>query len=331
MKLPAGLKKRIRRTIIFLLILSLVVILVITFTQYGSDIFSKKNTYELIIDSDTDNKPDAPFAILRLLIAENVKVLAVNAVHSGFRYSSQDSSMWKSQMKNEEILKAFEFKGVSAFPGEIQMLPLKNQEGKFSQAAENIVKLAKRKKSKEKLKIVSFGPLTNIAAAILKDSTVASEICVYCVAMEYDIKGKIWNKNEFNVRSDLDALDILLNTQDLEIYFLPYNITESIMLTSRETDKYLLKRTDYERYLSNFSNGIFEEKERISIPSISLVEIILNPDFVKKEQVLPPPENKKHFVYVYSKVNSEMIKADFWAALLKYFRSKSDEKKDEDG
>jgi inosine-uridine nucleoside N-ribohydrolase len=326
MKLPVGLKKRIRKTIIVLLSLSLVVVLVITFMQYGGDIFLKKKYLEIIIDSDTDNKPENTLSILRLSMAENIKILAVNAAHRGFCNDSRDSSMWISQKKNEEILKALKLTNISALPGENKMLKGRNSLSEISPAAEFIIKSAENRKSKEKLNIISFGPLTNIAAAILKDSTIASEIRLYCLLMQYDVKGKIWNKNEFNARSDLDALDILLDNQDLEIYFLPSNISRTIELTKRETDNYLTRRTSIETYLKDYSEDLFQQDEEIIAPSLALVEIILNPDFVKKEQVLPPPENKKHFVYVYSKVNSEMIKADFWAATLKFFRKNKDDK-----
>jgi hypothetical protein len=58
---------------------------------------------------------------------------------------------------------------------------------------------------------------------------------------------------------------------------------------------------------------------------VALIEAIINPDLVKTEQVLAPPENKQRSVRVYTAINSELMKASYWSGIMKSQRQNEKE------
>jgi hypothetical protein len=40
----------------------------------------------------------------------------------------------------------------------------------------------------------------------------------------YEPSRRVWNKNEWNTKNDLDAMDILLDTKGLELHVMPATI-----------------------------------------------------------------------------------------------------------
>ena len=60
------------------------------------------------------------------------------------------------------------------------------------------------------------------------------------------------------------------------------------------------------------------DKKELIISDVALIEAILKPSFVKEEQTITPPENKSRKVYVYTLINKEFMKIDYWKAIKKY-------------
>jgi inosine-uridine nucleoside N-ribohydrolase len=193
----------------------------------------------------------------------------------------------------------------------------------YSEAAEFIVKKAHEASKDKKLNIITLGPMSNLAAAILIDSTIVPNLRVYSLAMYYDPKTNVWNKNEFNVRNDLDALDLILNTDNLDLHIMPASIAKELVFS--EDDFFDLMKHKGEPW--DFLVDRWQEKSRgkkqLIVSDVALIEAIIRPDFVKEEQTNTPPENRNRHVYVYTLMKKEFMNIDYWKAIKKYISDKN--------
>lgn len=316
-----NIKRSLKRAIIFILIIGVISVLLITATNLFGDKIIKTKTTKILIDADSGNEIDDLFAITRALIAPELEVVGLTSVHWEFHPEAGDSSLEISQQLNEKLLS---YTNNSAIPhprGSAGMLrywgdPVPNP----SKAAELIISKAKEISGRGKLNVVTLGALTNIASAILMDPEIIPKIRVYSMALQYNPQSRVWNKNEFNVKNDLDAMDLLLNTEGLEMYIMTATTSSIYTFTKEETRKYFYGKGQPWNFLYEKLEQRFPDNKTWVMCDVALIEAIINPDLVKTEQVLTPPENLQRTVNVYTALNKEMMLADYWSAVNKYIR-----------
>lgn len=81
----------------------------------------------------------------------------------------------------------------------------------FNESSDFIIKKSMEMPKSEKLIVIVTGSATNEASAIISEPKIIDKIAVYFIGTTYDFKRKAFNKNEFNVRSDLNAVEIIIN------------------------------------------------------------------------------------------------------------------------
>lgn len=121
-----------------------------------------------------------------------------------------------------------------------------------SKGVDFIIEHARKASPENKINIVSTGALTNIAAAILKDKSIAQNIRLYALNMKYNFQNKAWNKNSFNARNDLSALDLILNNADLELWVIPGNVSKKMVFNRKQT----------QNRLAQYNNDVYPEPSR---------------------------------------------------------------------
>jgi purine nucleosidase len=170
----------------------------------------------------------------------------------------------------------------------------------------------------ERLDVIFIGAATNIASAIAIEPNIAKKMRLFCMGAKYDTKEKVWNKDEFNVRGDLNAVNYLFNNPDVEWYIMP--VETCVVLTfdredtySRLDSKYPIENLLKQRWIE--SNP--DDKTRI-IWDLAAVEAYLSPDLAKVKSVKTPPENHQHKVNVYVKIDREKMFDKFWNTLRAY-------------
>lgn len=317
-----NIKRSVKRAIVFILVIGIISTLVITAMNLFGDKILKSKTIKVFIDSDSGNEIDDLYAITRALIAPELEVVGLSSAHWEFHPEAGDSSLELSQKLNDKLLKYFNKSAIPHPRGSAGMLrywgdPVPNP----SPAAELMIAIAKEMPGRQKLNIVTLGALTNLASAILMDPEIVPKIRVYTMALHYDPKSRAWNKNEFNVRNDLDAMDILLNTDGLEMHIMTGTTSKNYVFTKEETRKYLYGKGQPWDFLYGKWEEKFPANSTWIMWDVALIEAIINPDLVKSEQIITPPENTQRTVNVYTAINKEMMVADFWAAALKVMRS----------
>ncbi len=314
-------KTSVKRAILFILALGLISILVITFTNlFGDKLFNPKTT-KILIDSDSGNEIDDLYAIARALTAPELEIIGLNSAHWEFHPEAGDSSVDVSQGLNDDLLRYFKKSFIPHKRGAEGMLRFWDEPiPRPSAASEFIIEKAREMEGKDKLNVVTLGAVTNVASAIIMDPEIIPKIRLYSMAFKYDPKFKVWNKNEFNVRGDLDAMDVLLNTDGLEMFIMTATTSQNFIFTKEETRKYLQRKGPEWDFLLNKWEEKFPDSDTWIMWDVALIEAIINPDLVKLEQVLTPPENKQRTVNVYTALNKEMMLAEFWSSVNKKIR-----------
>lgn len=301
----------------------LILILFLTGSQYLA-----AQKVKFILDADTGNEMDDLYAIARCFDDNDVELtglvsahfnniqLLTDSVWNG--YSTKNiNSLQLSQIENEKLLRQCNLMQIPHPVGCEKMVgyswgyypgsPVPSSKG-----VDFIIENARKASPENKIIIVSTGALTNIAAAILKDKNIAKNIRLYALNMKYDLQNKVWNKNSFNARNDLNALDLILNNTDLELWVMPGNVSGKMVFNRRETQNRLAK------YNYEVSKNLSARWDHVNAADtwimwdVALIEAIIHPEFATVEQVLTPPENTQRKINMYTNIHVDKMKADFW-------------------
>lgn len=282
------------------------------------------------IDADTGNEMDDLYAIARILMDTSVEVVGISSAHFNnvelltekkwhiYRTKNINTVMI-SQGLNERLLEYLYRMSIPHPVGASKMIghAWGETDPRDSPAARSMIKKAHECKPGEKLDIISIGAVTNLASAILMDSLIVPEIRCYLLAAKFYPVKNVWDKNEFNVRNDLNAFDYILNNENLELFIMPANTAYPLQFS----------RSDSKNKLSDPENKLFklllnrwdeiDAGQTWVMWDLALVEAYLLPNSAIYETRNPPGENKKREIFVYTKINEKQMMADFWSVLLK--------------
>lgn len=284
-----------------------------------------------ILDADTGNEMDDLYAIAGALASDRGELIGITSAHFNNVQLLTDS-VWHiypvenintlkiSQDLNEKILANLGRTDIPLPEGCDRMVGYSwgYYEGApvpESPAVDFIIEQALKTPSGEKLAVIILGPVTNVAAAVLKSPEIIEKICVYALTMRYDPLLNAWNKNSFNARNDINGLDVLLNSRALEMYVIPGNVSSRMVFQREETLKRL---ASMDHPLAELLARRWEEVsagDSWIMWDVALVEAFLNPRFAVTETLEGPPENGFRPLQVYVDINVEEMQSCFWKKL----------------
>ncbi len=285
---------------------------------------------KLIIDADTGNEMDDMYAIVRAFDSQEVELQGLVSAHFNNPQLLTDS-IWKiyptknintvaiSQMENERLLTETNRLGVPHPQGCNKMVGFAwgfnhRMTVSRSEGVDFIIEQARKASPENKINIACLGPVTNVAAVILTEPSVAKNIRLYMLGMRYDPVAKIWNKNEFNARNDLNALDIVLDCKDLELIVMSSQVSGQMIFERKESQSNLASHTkQISQTLSERWDAV-NAGEKWIMWDLALIEAILHPELAAREKAITPPENVQRPISVYTNIDVEKMKADFWAS-----------------
>jgi len=300
--------KKVKKIFIFFLILGVLFLMVISIINLR-DFLKKNDSISIIIDSGTGSDPGQLFAIARALIATELEVKGLVSSQWNFHPSGNPNSVQVSDALHNTLLEHMKMTSIQVLTGERQpflLNPDKNRE--ISEAAAFYIQEAHKAKKNEKINIVVFGALTNLASAIHKDPSIVHHIRLYYCGLRYDQKMKVWNKNETNVRYDLDALDLLLNTNELEMNILPADLSEKFEIKRVEINRMLVGKGEPWNFLLSRIQGSYTSQNPLILKEVGMIESLINPKYRKISTVNTPPENYRRKLSVLSYINIHMMK-----------------------
>jgi purine nucleosidase len=287
---------------------------------------------KIILDADTGNEMDDLYAIVSVLFDSKAEVLALNSAH----FNNVDllvDSFWhvaptkglntvaESQRFNELLLKYAGKETIPCLLGANRMIGLSwgLTTPRPSAAAQKIIDEVEKLGAGEKLDILTLGAVTNIASAIQLDTSIVKKIRVYMLGARYYADKKVWDKDEFNIRNDLNGFNYLLNHAELDLHIMPVNVAFNLKF-QREICRKLLSYPDSLSQLLLTRWDEVHAKDKWIMWDLALVDAYLRPEWATEISCKTPPENKQRLIKVYSKLDAKRMEADFWKKM-EVFRS----------
>lgn len=305
------LKKEIWKVVRGILILGVVVSIVITLVTYGKKT-QRPEAVKMIIDSDSGNEIDDLFAITLALIDPKIELIGLSSAQWNMHPRAGDSSVYESQRINQDLLNLHDRTEVAhplgapeqtGYWGDVKAIP--------SAASQFILDEVAKLGFGEKLTVVTLGGVTNLASAILTDTSIIPRIRWYAMGLKYDDRNRIWDKNEFNVRNDLDGMDYLLNRQGLETHIMTATTSRNYTFEQTETFDLLGGRGLKWDYLVDRWKELFPEDRTWIMWDVALIHAIMNPDLVTEKDIWTPDENLRRRISVYTWLDDTKMRREF--------------------
>lgn len=277
------------------------------------------------IDADTGNEMDDPYAILYALLSPTFEVVGLSSVHFNNadlvaferwnQYATRGiDTVGLSQGLNEALLAAL---GRSALPhpqgADRQMgRAWGGREPRDSAAARALIAAAFSLPAGEKLHVLGLGAATNLASALALEPALAPRLSVHLLAADYDPARRVWNKNEFNVRNDLNAFDALLDHPELELAIMPLSTARTLTFDKTDTLAALDRAVPAERLLIERWEETNPDDQTRIVWDLALVQALARPDLATFAHASTPPENTPRTIGLHAAIDAGALRIDFF-------------------
>jgi len=289
--------------------------------------YQKDDRIRLIVDADTANEVDDLFAIVRAMIEPKFEILGINSAQFHISPLASDTTVLESQKLNEDILKLM---GAPDIPLPIgSNTPMSAPDQPASSAASTfIISEAKKLPKGKKLNIAILGPCTNVASAIVQDSTIIPKLAIHYIGFWHDAETNTYDKKEFNSGNDTIAVNVLLDTEGLDFNVMTATTCQHLVFEKENVDQmlkgkkgiadYLVRRWEnYERWFDK----VDLEKEKWIMWDVAIIEALANPHLAVKETFTTPPENTNRYIEAYTTIEVEAMKEVYWESLLSFLKN----------
>lgn len=270
----------------------------------------------VFLDCDTANEIDDLFAIVRALLIPGWDIRGLASAQWQHQLSSTET-VRESQQLNELILQLMGRQDIPAPMGSNMIIgfPWGGDVPRDSPAAQLLIRTARAMPAGQRLTVIATGAPTNVASAIRLAPDILPKVVVYQLGGQYYADRRVWNKDEFNVRRDLNAYNYLLNTEDLELHIMPVNVLFEFKMKLAEAESRLAGRGSiWDLLVSRWLSHDPGSAERI-IWDLALVEAVAHPEWASEERRLTPPENHQREVWVYTRIDEAAMWGDWWATV----------------
>lgn len=280
----------------------------------------------IVVDADTANEVDDLFALVGAIAHtsppnEKYQLLGITSAQFHISPLASVSSVLESQTINEEIVSLLGRPDVATPLG--SNLPLPNDSvPAISAASSFIVEQAKAVPQGEKLQLFILGSCTNAASAILQDPSIIPKVHVRYLGFWHDQETNTYDKKEFNSGNDTFAVNVLLNTPNLEFTVMTATTSQHLVFDRDTTaarlvglgpiSDYLLQRWDsYDRWWTAEDPA----KQRWIMWDVASLEAFFYPDLATIESRQTPPENTPRKIGVYTHIEASKLEQAYWKLL----------------
>ena len=272
----------------------------------------------IIIDADTANEVDDLFALSGALSEPNFNIIGITASQFNSSPLASSNTALESKIINDKILKLANINSIPSLlgsPSPISDISNINN----SQASNFIIKNARLYSNENPLHIVILGSCTNVATAIINAPDILNKIKVYYLGFWHNPKTNLYNKNEFNSRNDPLAVNLLLNSLDLDLTIMTATTSQHLIFKRNELDVYLSKNNSLGSYLidrwdsyDRWWNDEDKGKKQWIMWDIAIIEAIANNNYSQFELFDSPSDNLHRKIKIFTKINVSEIKKRYW-------------------
>lgn len=253
----------------------------------------------LIINTDAKNEADDQFAIVHALLTPRFVVKGIIPAHFGERRTT--ASMQESDDEVVKLLELMNLTGrIGVFKGAEKAIP-NEQTPVMSEGAELIIREALSDDPKP-LYVIFLGPLTDLAAAYLKEPSIAGRLTAVWIG------GGAWpnGEPEFNLSNDINAANVVFQS-DIPLWVIPRNVYSSIRVSIAELavkvkpcgaiGAYLYQQlVDFNHQMGG--NARWPKGEMWSLGDSPAVSVLLD-DHEYGYEIVPAPRVTKDMHYVH--------------------------------
>ncbi|WP_373493475.1 nucleoside hydrolase, partial [Aquiflexum sp.] len=169
-----------------------------------------------------------------------------------------------------------------------------------------------------KLTVVALGALTNVASAIMEDPTIVPKIELHWLGSGYNFEKQTMSNLDFNSLMDMQALYVILNSP-VELHIIPNNEASRMKMSWAETtDRFKGKHDLLDFILLRWFNHLDGGRDTRTIWDLALIEAIIHKDLSTKMQVRTSKEKGDRDVWMYTEINDEKMREDFYRTTLDY-------------
>lgn len=270
----------------------------------------------VILDADTGNEVDDPYALTRALIEPTWNVLALNATHWQTSHWTVSDSMENSYRLNSMILAHLDLAVPNKRGGAARMYDWGDR-AQHSAAAYEIIKQAQAIPEGEKLTVIALGALTNVASAVYIAPAIESKVHVYWLGTTYDFDQGILLKRDFNAVMDIQATDIMLHSS-VEMTIMPSNVARAMTFYWEETERELKgKHPIGDFMLDRWYNHLDGGRKERTIWDLALITAMLFPEWAEKVDITTSKDNGGRTIHYYKSIQADKIRNEFFEQMRK--------------
>ena len=220
------------------------------------EIFSPKQTIDLILDTDTYNEIDDQFAIAYLLqYRDRLKIKGFTVAPFAPIHNKKVKDTAESIIaSHKEIETVLNLAGAEDLKDKINdgcaSFMIDEKTPVESDAVNFIIEASKEYSSENRLYIVAIGAITNVASALLKDETLKDRIAI--VWLGGSAHGW-WRNREFNMYQDYAAARVVLNSSAPFAQLPCQGVVSEFITTRHEMEYWLSNKNAVCDYLLNYS------------------------------------------------------------------------------
>jgi inosine-uridine nucleoside N-ribohydrolase len=291
----------------------------VCFSMYGNTQLLNKSI-PLIIDADTANEVDDLYALVRAIVEPSFDLKGINSAQFYTSPLASENSVEESQKLNEDIIELMDVDIPLPLGSNIPM----TEYGKpvSSEASRFIIEAAHKMMSGQKLNVVILGPCTNVASAIIEDPTIIPKIHVHYLGFWHSPAKNSYDKKEFNSGNDPIAVEMLLNTKELEFNVMTASTSQHLIFKKEEVDMHLKNKNGIADYLINrwetfdrWWTKVDSEKKEWVMWDVAIIEALARPELTTIKQLPTPPENTRRTIGVYTDLDADKMRDSFWHSL----------------
>jgi purine nucleosidase len=271
-----------------------------------------------VIDADTANEVDDPYAIVRALLEPSIELVGLASAQWQASHWATPDTVEDSQRLNEVLLGYLERMDLPHPRGaHARLFDWGEDLAQHSAAADFLVDRARRTPAGEKLGVIALGAPTNVASALLMAPDIRSKIRVFMLGTGYDAARGVWTKLDFNCINDERAVSVLFGADGLELHVMPHTTAAALSFQLADVRRRLAGRSDlYDFLVRRWEQHADSGRYTRVIWDLALVEAIIRPTLAREVEVKAPPEDGGRLVSAYISIDADAMRADFFARLL---------------
>jgi len=275
----------------------------------------------ILIDSDAMNEIDDQFAIVRALIAPELKVEGLTA--AGFA-GAKDSA----QQSYEEEQKLLQLMGLA---GKVPLalgssLTLKDKRTPDETAAARLIIERALAVSDTPLYVVALGQATNLASALLMEPRIADRVIFVLIGGTYHANREpAWGADDFNWHQKWRDIAVIFESNVPVLHIPADDVSNRVVMTRDDVKRHFAGRGHVYDYLASLWDTKAKGKSRWVMWDIAAIHQVIDPSHGKTIEIAAPTvqddgsvkeaANKDRKIKVLTELNPQAIFDRFWKDL----------------